>query len=113
MAYLFLVRSKAAMRYQLVLQFAADTLDYDALAALERQLTAVLGDSAVDGHDMGSGEANIFIHTTDPQHAFGQVFPLLERTGHISYVTAAYRHTDGDRYHVLWPQNSSRQFSVA
>jgi hypothetical protein len=102
------------MRYQLVLQFAADTLnDYDALVALERQPTAVLGDGAVDGHDMGSGEANIFVHTTDPQHAFRQVFPLLERTGHILHVTAAYRHTDGDRYHVLRPENSSRQFSVA
>ena len=48
--------------YQLVLQFAPKALpDYDALVALERQLTGQLGESAVDGHDMGSGEANIFI----------------------------------------------------
>jgi hypothetical protein len=102
------------MRYQLVLQFAADTLaDYDALVAVESQLADVLGDGAMDGHDMGSGEANIFIHTTDPLATFRQLAPVLERSGHISRVTAGYRRTDGDRYHVLWPENSSRQFSVA
>ena len=101
------------MRYQLVLQFAADTLtDYDALVALEGQLNDVLGSGAVDGHDMGSGEANIFIHATDPQDSFRQLVPVLERSGYLSRVTAAYRRTDGDRYHVLWPENSSRQFSV-
>jgi hypothetical protein len=101
------------MRYQLVLQFAANTLtDYDELVALESQLTDVLGNGAVDGHDMGSGEANIFIHATDPQDTSRQLVPILERSGHISHVTAAYRRTNEDRYHVLWPENSSRQFSV-
>jgi len=109
-----LVRSKAAMAYQLVLQFAADTLaDYDSLVEMETQLVGVLGEGAVDGHDMGSGKANIFIHTTDPQDTFHRLIPVLERTGRISRVTAAYRRTDGDRYHVLWPSNSSRQFSIA
>ena len=102
------------MRYQVVLQFAADTLtDYDALVALESQLTDIRGNAAVDGHDMGSGEANIFIHTTDPQDTFRQLFPVLERNGHVSHVTVAYRRSDGDHYHVLWPENSSRHFSVA
>ena len=55
------------MRYQLVLQFAAAMLsDYDALVALESQLIGVLGNSAINGHDLGSGQANIFIDTTDP-----------------------------------------------
>jgi hypothetical protein len=67
----------------------------------------------VDGHDLGSGEANIFIHTNDPQNTFRQLIPVLERSGHISHVTAAYRRADEDRYHVVWPENSSRQFSVA
>jgi hypothetical protein len=100
--------------YQLVLQFAADTLsDYDALVALEDQLTAQLGKNAVDGHDMGSGEANIFIHTSDPQSTFRQLLPLLEHTPHFSALTAAYRRNDEEHYHVLWPENSSREFSVA
>ena len=70
------------MRYQLVLQFAAGTLsDYDALVAMEDQLIELLGESAVDGHDMGSGEANIFIHTSDPQNTFRQLThaPALDR----------------------------------
>jgi 3-hydroxyisobutyrate dehydrogenase-like beta-hydroxyacid dehydrogenase len=100
--------------HQLVLQFAANTIrDYDDLVALEQQLIATLGDGAVDGHDMGSGEANIFILTSDPQNTFQRLAPVLQRTGHLADVTAAYRATGADHYHVLWPANSSRQFSVA
>jgi hypothetical protein len=102
------------MRYQLVLQFASDTIaDYDALVAIEHQLINTLGENSVDGHDMGSGEANIFILTSDPQNTFRQLAPVLERAGYMSAVTAAYRSTGEDNYHVLWPENSSRQFSVA
>jgi hypothetical protein len=57
--------------HHLVLQFAANPLrDYDELVALEEQLVAALGESEVDGHDMGSGEANIFIVTSDAQKTF-------------------------------------------
>ena len=102
------------MPYQLVLQFAAGTLaDYDALIALEQQLVDTLGDNSVDGHDMGLGEANIFIVTSDPQNTFRQLAPVLVRSGRMAAVTAAYRRADGDEYHVLWPENSSRPFSVA
>jgi hypothetical protein len=110
---LILVRPEAAM-HQLVLQFAANTIrDYDDLVTLEQQLIATLGDGAVDGHDMGSGEANIFILASDPQNTFQRLIPVLQRTGRLADVTAAYRATDSNRYHVLWPTNSSRQFSVA
>ena len=102
--------------HQLVLQFAANSLrDYDDLVALEEQLIAEIGeigDSKVDGHDMGSGEANIFIITSDAQQAFRQLLPVLERTGRLPEVTAAYRDTDKERYHVLWPEDSQRPFSV-
>jgi hypothetical protein len=100
--------------HQLVLQFAANSLrDYDDLVALEEQLIAELRDSNVDGHDMGSGEANIFIITSDAQQTFRQLLPVLQRTGRLSEVTAAYRDTDKERYHVLWPEDSQRQFGVA
>lgn len=60
------------MKYQLVLQFQGDSLcDYDAMVALEDGLIAALDDSAnVDGHDVGSGEVNIFIFTDEPKKAF-------------------------------------------
>ncbi len=102
------------MQYQLVLQFTAETLgDFDALVALEQQLIDVLGEAAVDGHDMGSGEANIFIVTSDPQEAFSRVLPELESSARIDALTAAYRRADEDRFHVLWRKNSSRPFAVA
>jgi hypothetical protein len=83
------------------------------LVALEEQLIAELGDSKVDGHDMGSSEANIFIITSDAQQTFRQLLPVLQRTGRLQEVTAAYRDTDKERYYVLWPEDSQRQFSVA
>jgi hypothetical protein len=100
--------------HQLVLQFPAKSLrDYDDLVALEQQLAAELGDSKIDGHDMGSGEANIFIITSDVQQTFRELVPVLQRTGRLPGVTAAYRHTDEHRYHVLWPKDSQREFIIA
>jgi hypothetical protein len=100
--------------HQLVLQFAANSLrDYDDLVALEQQLVAELGESEVDGHDMGSGEANIFILTADAKTTFRRLLPVLQRSGRLPEVTVAYRRTDENRYHVLWPEASSREFSVA
>jgi hypothetical protein len=102
------------MEHQFVLQFAAGTVpDYDVLIAMENQLIQTLGEAAIDGHDMGSGEANIFLRTSDPQETFRQVARLLERTGRLKEVTAAYRRTDEDHYHVLWPDNSSREFAIS
>src|SRR5689334_19828420 len=102
------------MQYQLVLQFEANSVtDYDALMAIEHQLIDVLGGDAVDGHDVGSGEVNIFLPTSDPQKTFHQIAPTLERTGYMATVTAAYRRTNEDQYHVLWPENFSGQFRVS
>ena len=104
-----------SMRYQLTLQFRGDSLrDYDALVALEEELTEELGDAAnVDGHDCGSGETNIFIFTSDPAATLQRVRPVLERTAHLQSVTAAFREVDGERYTVLWPTGSPREFTVA
>jgi len=102
------------VRYQLTLQFRGDSLDdYDAMIALEDELTEELGDSAdVDGHDVGSGETNIFILTSDPAATFHRVRPLLERTQHLRSVTAAYRQVDEQCYTVIWPEGSEKEFTV-
>ena len=67
--------------YQLVLQFRGDSLDdYDAMIRLEDDLIAELqGVAEVDGHDMGSGEANIFILTSDPRRTLERAKPVLKR----------------------------------
>jgi hypothetical protein len=102
------------MKYQLVLQFRGDTIaDYDTMIALENRLIEDLGHSAkVDGHDCGSGEANIFIFTQDPASTFWRVRHTLAREGRLQSVTAAYRAVDGDRFTVLWPEGSHREFKV-
>jgi hypothetical protein len=52
----------------------------EAIAEIEDALAECLaGQSRIDGHDVGLGEINIFIVTSDPQRAFDQVQPVLER----------------------------------
>ena len=102
------------MSYQLVLQFRGDSLeDLDATVALEDELIEALGDEAdVDGHDVGSGETNIFIFTSDPAATFHRVRPVLERGGQLQAVTAAYREVERERYTVIWPKGSRNEFRV-
>ena len=101
--------------YQLVLQFRGDSLaDYDAMVALETELIAELADSAkVDGHDVGSGETNIFIFTADPVRTFRQAMVVLERKRCLGAVTAAHRPALGEEYTVIWPEGFSGEFRVA
>jgi hypothetical protein len=102
------------MDYQLVLQFRGDSLrDLDATVALEDELIEELGDAAdVDGHDVGSGETNIFIFTSDPAATFHQARPVLERRQQLQAVTAAYREVEGEQFTVIWPEGSRREFRV-
>ena len=103
------------MDYLLVLQFRGDSLaDFEAMVALEEDLTEQLGDSAdVDGHDVGSGETNIFIFTSDPAGTFDRAKPVLARTQRLQAVTAAYRRVDGEHFVVIWPEGSTKEFRVA
>ena len=103
------------MQYQLTLQFRGDSLDdYDAMIALEDELAEELRDSAdIDGHDVGSGETNIFILTSDPAATFHRIKPMLERTSHLQTATAAYRAVNGERYTVIWPEGSQEKSTVA
>ena len=72
-----------------------------------------LGESAnVDGHDMGAGQANIFIITPDPEAAFRRILPVLQSAGRSEHSTAAYRETTGGHYRVLWPKNFTGDFTV-
>ena len=102
------------MPYQLILQFAGDSLfDYDAMIALEEQLIVVLGKSAdVDGHDCGQGETNIFIVTDDPVSAFQQVRSSLARSGYLPLMCVGYRNVSGEGFTVLWPEGFTGTFAV-
>ena len=61
-----------------------------------------LGD-AVDGHDLGSGQMNLFVDTTDPVPTFEDVRRVLASTARWPDARAAFRDADGDVWTVLWP----------
>jgi len=102
------------VKYQLVIQIRGDSLsDYDEMVELEDELITELGDSAeVDGHDVGSGETNIFILTNDPLTSLRHSLPLLERRRALVNVRAAYRLVEGERYTVVWPEGSTEDFRI-
>lgn len=101
------------MRYQLVLQFAADSMeDYDRLVALEDRLIEELGEAAtVDGHDFGLGEFNIFIFADDPATVFDKAHGIVVDQGVPNVLQSAYRKMDGEDYTILWP-SSLTEFNV-
>jgi hypothetical protein len=103
------------MQYQLVLQFRRSPLeDLEAIVALEERLTTHLaGVAKVDGHDIGSGETNIFLITSDPIGTFGAIQPVLDHANLLTGATVAYRPSDSNDYSVLWPAQSNEVFRVA
>jgi hypothetical protein len=102
------------MKYQLALQFPANGLaDYDEMIALEDELIEKLGTTAkVDGHDCGSGEMNIFVHTNEPEKIFEIIRPIVAKRALSENLVAAYRKIAGEDYTVIWPIGFDKQFRI-
>ena len=100
------------MKYQLVLQFAGPaSLDLDDLIALEDELTRQIpAEAAVDGHDIGTGEGNIFIWTSDPASTYAAIAPILR--SRLAEWGAAYRAERSDEFVRVWPAGSTAPFVV-
>jgi hypothetical protein len=100
--------------FQLVLQFRPwSERGLDELVTLEDRLVDVLGTmAAVDGHDLGSGEANIFILAGNPQRTFDACLPVIRDAGLLSTLSAAHRPVQGEKYSRLWPDGDASPFSV-
>jgi hypothetical protein len=82
----------------------AASSDFDDLDALENAAGTLLGElGTVDGHDLGSGEMNIFIFTDDPLAAFKRLKPLM-----AADFAVAYREVAGDDYTVLFPPGRTK-----
>jgi hypothetical protein len=98
------------MKYQLVLQWPASAItDYDAVIEIENLLIEKLTDANdVDGHDMGSGESNIFIHTDDPLSALNELKAILADNRCWGNVSIAFREISKTDYTVLWPTDGSK-----
>jgi hypothetical protein len=79
-------------RLDLVIQFESD---------LEEWLAA---DSEIDGHDAGSGEMNIFVHTNDPRRPFNSCRSCFRASELWRTATVpGYRHFSEDEYTPIWP----------
>jgi len=102
------------MRYQLALQFPANSIaDYDEMIALENELIEKLGSSAkVDGHDCGSSEMNIFIHTDEPKQVFEMIQTVVTKRRLGGNLVAAYREMAGEDYTVIWPIGFTKKFGI-
>ena len=100
------------MRYQLVLQWPMSWLmGYHQLIKMEEVLEEGLGGLGdVDGHDWGSGEMNIFIHTDDPRAALDGALRLLNGR-RLRRLKAGYRGFDDDEYIPIYPDGLAH-FSV-
>jgi hypothetical protein len=92
-------------KYQLVLQFPlSDPTDFDTMIVLEDTLIRELGNKAsVDGHDAGSGQMNIFIHTNDPKHIFESLLLSHGSDRLFSQAKAGYRGFGTENFTALWP----------
>lgn len=94
------------MNYQLVLQWPCSSIDFGTIVAVEDELCRKLSRAHdVDGHDAGSGELNIFIHTNDPERAFDEARILLSGHDFWAGVRAAYRELPEGEYTILWPKD--------
>jgi hypothetical protein len=101
------------MRFQLVLQWPAASIeDFDVLIDMEETLEEHLSAaSEVDGHDVGSGEINIFVHTDDPVGALAEIERILGNQDVWADARVAYRELKGEKYIILRP-TSLTEFKV-
>ena len=102
-------------KVQLVLQFKPwDDRPFDQLIEFEDQLMAVLeGIGEVDGHDLGSGEANIFILTDKLSPVLTRTAGVLAVSGLRSICSAGYRSLEQRSYVRVWPLGDASPFRVA
>lgn len=102
-----------SIQYHLAIQWGDQAGDFDFLVRIEDVLIANLSElHDVDGHDMGSGEANIFIITHDPLLAFSEIKPVLAGQLEMNDVRIGYRPINEDAFTVLWPEGLD-EFNVA
>jgi hypothetical protein len=88
--------------------------DFDHLIAFENLLESRLPRrlARVDGHDIGSGEMNIFVFTDKPQKALEECRSLIRSARIAERLSAAFRERDGEEYTRLWPVESTEPFKV-
>lgn len=75
------------------------------MIALEDAVITGIGDlGTVDGHDMGSGEMNIFVLTDRPERTFERIKSIPKVARNLKKLRVAYRTIDGDKYTAIYPE---------
>jgi hypothetical protein len=94
------------MEYLLVVQFPSSSPNaYDLLLSLEEAIEENIGKFAtVDGHDIGSGEMNIFLFTENPKLAFERIKMIPSVAKRMPDMKVGYREVDEDEYTPLYPE---------
>ncbi len=100
-------------RYQLVIQFSEDffATHQDLVAFEERLIASLPRTCTVDGHDVGAGTVNFFVHTSAPEAAHRAFRKHLGTNAIESKVRIAYRELDGTTFTKLWPRRDPRPFA--
>jgi len=94
------------MKYQLVIQLPEESYgNIEWIAKIEDILDKNLIDAEVDGHDIGSGEVNIFINTNVPTDTFEAIKIVLQNDSVLEDAKIAYREINSESYFCLWPND--------
>jgi hypothetical protein len=91
-------------KFVLIFQWATgEFFGFDELVEKEEAISAALGsDDILDGHDMGSGEANVFVLTNEPEALFKKLSGSVLKDD-LNDIKAAYRKLSDEQFTVLWP----------
>ena len=95
------------MKYQITIQISANsTNDFDEMIEFEDELIEILKDIAIiDGHDFGSGEANIFVLTNDQYETYNVIKEkYLNATVKNKYKISC-REIKNDNLVILFPDS--------
>jgi hypothetical protein len=105
------------MSDQVVVQLPlSESTDFDTLISVENGLIELFKDSrgvVVDGHDIGQGRFNVFIHSDEPWPSIlGRIRAFLEFREMLENAVVATRPRDGEKYKVLWPPEYGPAFEL-
>ena len=101
------------MQFQVVVQFSAAGIEtFDAFVEIEEALMQALEpEHVVDGHDFGSDEGNIFIHTNDPASVL-KAIRLSLGPHRMNNAKVAFRPMGTEEYRWLHPSDAKSEFHV-
>jgi hypothetical protein len=89
--------------------------DFDGLIQLEEALIRALStsrDVEVDGHDIGEGKFNVFIHLKTWEPALARVTEALDELQLLPRATVAKFHGETESYEVVRPDSFTGTFAL-